>query len=414
VLITGKNMGLEKVEEANITACAIARDVTAFDLLIEDMETELGEAWGGLNFDDGLAYVASPEAQQLQFITVAVDRQDESDLGLVTKLIAAASSAGIKVILVANDLTPMALHQLLRLGADDFAPYPLPEGALHDAIERVLTPPSQPTLISPTTGTTSSRNGTVIPIFGAAGGVGSSMLAVNLAWELALLGEKTDIKVCLLDLDLQTGSVSTYLDLPRREAIFELLSDIGSMDMESFSQAMLSFNDKLDVLTAPLDALPLDILTREDIMTILNTATSSYDFVVVDMPKTLVQWTESILNKASIFFVLTEIDMRSAQNTLRLLRTFKAEDLPIDKLRFILNHAPKFTDLTAKARAKRMAENLEIDLEIFFPDGGKQVLQSCDHGLPIAETAAKNPLRKEIAKLASSLFELTTEAVSAK
>ena len=29
----------------------------------------------------------------------------------------------------------------LRLGADDFVPYPLPEGALHDAIERIRATP---------------------------------------------------------------------------------------------------------------------------------------------------------------------------------------------------------------------------------------------------------------------------------
>ncbi|MFQ5439257.1 MAG: CpaE family protein, partial [Paracoccaceae bacterium] len=172
---------------------------------------------------------------------------------------------------------------------------------------------------------------------------------------------------------------------------------------------MLSFNDKLDVLTAPADALPLEILTSEDVSTILDKATSLYDFVIIDLPKTLVQWTETILNRADIFLALTQIDMRCAQNTLRLIRTLKAEDLPHEKLRYILNFAPKFTDLTARSRVKRMAENLNIDLDTFFPDGGKQVTQACDHGLPIAETAARNPLRKEIAKLATSIFELATE-----
>ena len=46
--------------------------------------------------------------------------------------------------------------------------------------------------------------------------------------------------MCLLDLDLQYGSVATYLDLPRREVIFELLSDTAQMDAESFGQALLS------------------------------------------------------------------------------------------------------------------------------------------------------------------------------
>ena len=43
---------------------------------------------------------------------------------------------------------------------------------------------------------------------------------------------------------------------------------------------------------------------------------------------------------------------------------------------------------------------------IQYPLGGKQVLQGCDHGVPLANTAAKNPLRKELMKLAQSLHAL--------
>jgi pilus assembly protein CpaE len=55
---------------------------------------------------------------------------------------------------------------------------------------------------------------------------------------------------------------------------------------------------------------------------------------------------------------------------------------------------------------KRMAESLEISIELLLPDGGRAVCQSSDHGLPLASAAAKNPLRREIAKLANSLHEL--------
>jgi len=96
---------------------------------------------------------------------------------------------------------------------------------------------------------------------------------------------------------------------------------------------------------------------------------------------------------------------RLAVHDLRLLRALKAEELPFEKLRFALNRAPKFTDLTGKSRVKRLAESLDIDIELLLPDGGKQILQANDHGLPLAESAAKNPLRREIQKLAKSLHE---------
>ena len=71
-----------------------------------------------------------------------------------------------------------------------------------------------------------------------------------------------------------------------------------------------------------------------------------------------------------------------------------------------MNRAPKFTDLQGKSRVKRMAESLGISIDLNLPDGGRVVMQACDHGLPLASQAAKNPLRKEIAKLAASLHQI--------
>ena len=39
-------------EPSPILACTISRDVQDFELLIDDMERELGESWGDLSFDD--------------------------------------------------------------------------------------------------------------------------------------------------------------------------------------------------------------------------------------------------------------------------------------------------------------------------------------------------------------------------
>ena len=420
-------------ETAPILACTISQDVQNFDLLIDDMEVEMGEAWGDLSFDDALYFLAKPDAASLQFVAVAVNSEDEDKLGLISDIVRQAKTSGIKVILVADQISPMALHQLLRMGADDFIPYPLPDGTLHDAIERAKapSPATQGPMVAlaaaeanvlhapdaaakaPAFRATGDRDGVVLPVHGLAGGVGASTFATNLAYELANL-EKNGPRVCLLDFDFQYGSTATYLDLPRKDAVFELLSDTANADSDQLLRAMLTFNDKLHVLTAPSDMLPLDIIAPEDIERIINMARANFDYVVIDMPKTIVAWTETVLTYAHVYFALIELDLRSAQNVLRLVRALKAEGLPHEKLRFALNKAPRFTELSAKSRAKRMAESLGISIEVSLPDGGVQVTEANDHGMPLSEQAAKNPLRKEIQKLAKSLHELNKAADTGK
>lgn len=410
-------------EEIPVIACTIARDIQDFESLIEEMENELGERWGDLDFDDAAEFFAEPEAADLEFVVLAIDSGDEAKLSGICTLIQAANDVEIKVILVTDDVSPAALHQMLRIGASEFLPYPLPDGALHEAIERVRAPEPEPQTAEivpmaapqpPAAQSGSGKRGSVFAVHGLSGGVGASTFATNLAWELATAEKGGGPSVCILDLDLQFGSIATYLDLPRREAVFELLSDMEASDADAFRQALVSFEDKLRVLTSPNDIIPLDLIGPEDVAQLIDHARAQFDYVIIDMPTTLVAWTETVLDAADIYFALTELDMRSAQNTLRLVRILKAEDLPVEKLRFGLNRAPGFADLTGKSRVKRMAESLDIDIELLLPDGGKPVLQGCDHGLPLAMTAAKNPLRKEIAKLAKSIREVEAVEIAAE
>lgn len=400
-------------DNSPLRACTVSRDVQNFDLLIEDMETVIGEAWGDLGFNDFLAFVEQIPAKGFEFIAIAIDCEDEADLPLLTRVIAAAKARDIKVILIAEDVTPASLHQLLRSGADEFIPYPLPEDELKFAIERLNQPVAEDVQMRAESRASLSgdgtRNGTVIAVHGLAGGTGATTLAVNLAWELATLTKEKAPKVCILDLDLQFGTVSTFLDLPRRDAVFELLTDAENMDGESFEQALLMHGDTLHALTSPADVIPLDMIQPDDINILLDLAKAHFDYVIVDMPKTLVQWTETVLNASQIYLTTLELDMRSAQNALRMKRALQSENLPFEKLRFVLNRAPKFTDLNGKNRVKRLAESLGITIEVQLPDGGKQVVNGADHGHTLAVSAPKNPLRKEIHKLAASLHELNQQ-----
>jgi len=399
--------GRRQEQENALIACTVSRDVQNFDLLIEDMEAALGAAWGDLSINEALAFFSQPEATGLEFAAIAIDDSDEDDLPILIEIITLATARNIRVILIAEDVSPAVLHQLLRQGADEFVPYPLPEGELEAAIERIRQRGKQTANeATPFAKGNAPGDGVLLAVQGLAGGTGATTLAVNLAWELATVEKDDPPRVCLLDFSLQTGSTATYLDLPRRDAVFEMWSDTESMDEDIFKQSLTAYEDRLWVLTAPSDMLPLDLITPDDVGRVLDLARSKFDYVIVDMPGTLVQWTETVLNAAQIYFVTLELDMRSAQNALRLKRALRAEELPTEKLRFCLNRAPKFTDLNGKSRVKRLAESLEISVEVQLPDGGRVITQAGDHGAPLAHAAAKNPLRKEIAKLAASLHQI--------
>ena len=404
-------MQLMRVKSSPVELFTIAENFAVFqDIAVElDQEFEEG-AWTTIGFSEARKMFASGVPSECEQVIVAVDDADEGRLNEIATLVSTAKQAGLAVILLAKDISPAAMHKLLRSGADDFLPYPTPEGALSECFERLrMGGVEQPQPGAPKR----RRKGLILPVYGVAGGVGASTFAVNLAWELAIATRKAGKRVCVLDFNFQYGSVATYLDLPRLEAIYELISDTSVLDDTALAQALTSFNKRMAVLTAPMDALPYDIIGPEDVRKLLDIAASTYDFVIVDMPQALTHWTENVLNAATTFFVLMEIDMRSAQNMLRFIRTLKAEELPLEKLEVVLNRAPKFTDLSGKSRVKRMAESLGVEFRIMLPDGGTAVVNACDQGSPLAEQAKSNALRKEIKRVANSVLESVENTTAA-
>ncbi|MEQ8922260.1 MAG: pilus assembly protein CpaE, partial [Roseovarius sp.] len=164
-------------EQIPLVACTVSRDVQNFDLLIEDMEAALGEAWGDLNINEALAFFGQPEATGIEFAAVAIDDSDEDDIPLLSEIITMASSRGIRVILIAEDVSPAVLHQLLRQGADEFVPYPLPEGELEAAIERIRRREEQATVEgTPFAAGNTPGDGVLLAVQGLAGGTGATTM----------------------------------------------------------------------------------------------------------------------------------------------------------------------------------------------------------------------------------------------
>ena len=394
-------------------ALVFSGNFSAADALIEDLDTQFGEdQWLEVPLGDAenMLSIASSDDS---FVIVALSSDDDESVEQSAQLIRQAREYGLSVLLIVGDISPRTMHRIMREGVAEFAPYPEPAGALIDAIDRLRLARSSGNLPAVTTTGAPRRLGKVVAFYGVAGGVGASTFAVNFAWEMTLRTRREGRRVALLDFNFQYGSIATFLDVPRREAVYELVSEASNLDQTGLTQALSTYKDKLHVLTAPRDALPLDIVSPSDVDAIIGLARESFDYVVIDMPQALMNWSEKVYAAADDFYAVMEVDMRSAQNMYRFLRTLKAEDMNLDKLRFVLNRAPGLTDLSGKTRVKRVAESLGIAFLHQVPDGGRPVVHCGDQGTPLAEGARSNPVRKEILRMVDKFMAEDSEKTAA-
>lgn len=251
--------------------------------------------------------------------------------------------------------------------------------------------------------------GRVIAVQGLSGGCGATTLAVNLAQALTTVDRTSPPSVCLIDLDLQFGMVASYLDLIPRAAVIDLLSDIETMDSEAMRQSLQRVGESGPmVMTIPADLVPLDFIRPADVARLIEIARAQFDYVIIDMPRSITDWTESVLTASDLFFAVLALDLRSAQNCVRFREALQAEGLGLEKLRYVLNRTPGRFDLSGRGKVQRMTGHLKISSEVHLPDGGSATTETADQGEPLVRTLPKTPLAKAITALATDLHRAAT------
>jgi pilus assembly protein CpaE len=113
-------------------------------------------------------------------------------------VIRAAKDRGVKVILIANQVSPDGLHQLLRWAPMISCPIRCPKARCTMPSTGCASPPAVPEQPpkadaapehrgrhTPASRPRATATGVILPVHGMAGGVGATTFAVNLAWELA-------------------------------------------------------------------------------------------------------------------------------------------------------------------------------------------------------------------------------------
>ena len=106
-----------------------------------------------------------------------------------------------RIIATSTDYSTNNIVKVMRMGAKDFISKPIIKEELRSAIEK---------LIADDSCLEKENNSKIITIYSNKGGIGKTTIATNLAYEIA---KNTYDKVALIDLNLQLGDISTFLNL---------------------------------------------------------------------------------------------------------------------------------------------------------------------------------------------------------
>lgn len=311
-----------------------------------------------------------------------------------------AKSGGTARILAVSDSTvPFGVaHSLLQVGATEVVPDTVNDVELGRILGR-LSMPRRLTLTTP-----ELREGTVIAISKARGGIGATTLAVNLADHLCgqkkRFGKSETRKVVLVDLDLQFGAVAGFLDLQPNEALYSLARDRIEPDSVFLEQAVQKTASGLSVIAAPDGFMPLTALQPDQIRALIYRLQQAFDYVIVDLPHAMVDWLTPVLEAASHVLIVSGTSVPFVQQTRRLIDFFKDQN-PSLNVEVVVGQEKK--PLLKSRRHAEAAKALETEFRFWLPPDNRSAEDAMDRGRPLSQTAGSSALNKEIAQISAHI-----------
>jgi pilus assembly protein CpaE len=160
----------------------------------------------------------------------------------------------------------------------------------------------------------------LITVIGVRGGVGASTLTTSIAW---IQANESNRKTALLDLDIQFGTGALSFDLEPGRGLTDALENPNRIDSLFVERAMVKESENLSILSAeaPIN-MPL-VADPSAFHHLQEELRNGFEAVVVDLPRHIAVQTPQLLNDCNYVIVVTELNLASTRDTIRLLAFLK-------------------------------------------------------------------------------------------
>lgn len=237
--------------------------------------------------------------------------------------------------------------------------------------------------------------GKIITVFSLKGGVGTSMIATNLAVAFRKLWDES---VALVDLSLEAGALNVLLDLMASSTLDELVAHDGSITPEVIGQYLVPHKSGVYLLSAPATPERAELVSATSLRKVLSALRDAFEYVIVDTASNFADYTLLALEIADNIVVPLTGDIASIRATTTSLDIFQALSISDQKV------IPVFNELFPKSGLSR--KNVESTLHVTLtplPNGGAKVMDSINLGTPLVSTEPDFPLSVAIENLAFQL-----------
>ena len=346
---------------------------------------------GGVGFDEEALSIASELKPQAVF--VALEEPTGSALQTLRALSDLLPETRIFAYSSLKDV--QATRQAKALGALEYLTKPLTREKLTDCIARALNGESEPA-VTRSGSSSDRRSGKIFTIFGTKGGIGRTLIAINLAASIA----KSGLVPVLVDLDTSSSDVARRMKIRADNDLVGAARNAAELDEITVDSYLNQHASGVKILPAPpqpTDWREIDPGAVDSLITLLAKA---HEFVIIDTPAAFTDLSMLAAHRANTVLLLTSLDPSSIESTAMAFGILDASRSGSAKTRLVLNHlAPN-----GVLRDDDVAEQLNHEVYSSLPYDGS-IVYSDEVGRPAVISRPKAKISSAISKMASRLAE---------
>ena len=298
----------------------------------------------------------------------------------------------IRLVLTSPNSSPDTILRAMRTGAEEYLPQPFNVDEVVKAFDTIQKK------LDLQLSTRTSEQGHIIAVSSNKGGVGATTVATNLAANLVSRGKS----VCVVDLVLQFGSVTSFLNIDASYTILDLVKNLKRIDPLFLDGSLVKHASGIRVLAEPFYAEDARRITPADIDEILDVLAQSFDFVVVDTPKEFDDMLALVLDKAHFILFITEMDVPSLKSAHRALELFERMGVYERKIRLVLNRYVKSKLMTLESVERALGTKVFWTLPNNYP----VAIAAVNQGLSIQECDSRSDIAKSYTGLTDAVLEV--------
>lgn len=239
-------------------------------------------------------------------------------------------------------------------------------------------------------------NGIVITFFSTASAVGKTLVACNMASELAREG----YRVCLVDFDLQFGDVCNYLKL---EPLRTLADVQRTMQVEGDSCRVQDFLTPYEhggvhfsVLASPTKLEEAYNIHHDYAVRAVRKLQQSFDYILIDMTSMFSTLNLAMLDLSTIVTFLGIVDFIPTIKNMKIgMDTLKTLNYDKNKIRLVLNRSDSKTRIGLADVQKLLGEPFYHVL----PNDFRAASDSIRDGVPLVLTPKQTALGEALKEL---------------